>query len=128
VPIAALGRVKVVRTTRTRREGCDSRGACSIASGGPATNRHDHGRQSRRPWTRPDGRIYRNAFGLDPFVLRETFAEVAACRRSGIMINTFMLARDYDLVAFVRRVAASAAARRTSRRRTRSASTCCRTT
>jgi Ca-activated chloride channel family protein len=55
--------------------------------------------------TRPDGSIYRNAFGLDPFVLRETFAEVAACRRSGIMINTFMLARDYDLVAFVRRVA-----------------------
>ena len=55
--------------------------------------------------TRPDGRIYRNAFGLDPLVLRETFAEVAACRRAGIMINTFMLARDYDLVAFVRRVA-----------------------
>jgi hypothetical protein len=53
--------------------------------------------------TRPDGRFTRNAFGLDPFVLRET-AEVA-CRRSGIMINTFMLARDYDLVAFVRRVA-----------------------
>jgi Ca-activated chloride channel family protein len=38
-------------------------------------------------------------------VLRETFAEVSACRRAGIMINTFMLARDYDLVAFVRRVA-----------------------
>ena len=38
-------------------------------------------------------------------MLRETFAEVAACRRAGIMINTFMLARDYDLVAFVRRVA-----------------------
>jgi len=55
--------------------------------------------------TRPDGQIYRNAFGLDPYVLRETFAEVAACRRAGIMINTFMLARDYDLVAFVRRVA-----------------------
>ena len=35
----------------------------------------------------------------------ETFAEVAACRRAGIMINTFMLARDYELVAFVRRVA-----------------------
>ena len=35
----------------------------------------------------------------------ETFAEVAACRKAGIMINTFMLARDYDLVSFVRRVA-----------------------
>src|SRR5687768_970539 len=55
--------------------------------------------------TRPDGRIYRNAFGLDPYVIAQTFAEVAACRRAGIMINTFMLARDYDLVAFVRRVA-----------------------
>ncbi|HEX6322621.1 MAG TPA: VWA domain-containing protein [Vicinamibacterales bacterium] len=55
--------------------------------------------------TRPDGHIYRNAFGLDPYVVAQTFAEVAACRRAGIMINTFMLARDYDLVAFVRRVA-----------------------
>ena len=56
--------------------------------------------------TRPDGRIYRNAFGLDPMIVAETFAEVAACRKAGIMINTFMLARDPDLVAFVRRVAA----------------------
>ena len=55
--------------------------------------------------TQPDGRIYRNAFGLDPFIVQETFAEVAACRRAGIMINTFMLARDHDLVSFVRRVA-----------------------
>ena len=55
--------------------------------------------------TRPDGQIYRNAFGLDPYIVSETFAEVAACRKAGIMINTFMLARDYDLVAFVRRVA-----------------------
>ena len=53
----------------------------------------------------PDGRIYKNAFGLDPFVVTETLAEVAACRKSNIMINTFMLARDYDLVSFVRRVA-----------------------
>jgi Ca-activated chloride channel family protein len=55
--------------------------------------------------TREDGQIYRNAFGLDPVIVGETFAEVAACRKAGIMINTFMLARDYDLVAFVRRVA-----------------------
>ena len=46
--------------------------------------------------TQPDGRIYKNAFGLDPFIVAETCAEVAACRKSGIMINTFMLARDYD--------------------------------
>ena len=55
--------------------------------------------------TRPDGRIYRNAFGLDPFIVSETFAEVAACRKAGILINTFMLARDYDLISFVRKVA-----------------------
>ena len=55
--------------------------------------------------TQPDGRIYKNAFGLDPFIVAETCAEVAACRKSGIMINTFMLARDYDLVSFFRRVA-----------------------
>ena len=55
--------------------------------------------------TRPDGRIYRNAFGLDPFIVSETFAEVAACRKAGILINTFMLARDHELVSFVQRVA-----------------------
>ena len=54
--------------------------------------------------TREDGRIYKNSFGLDPAVVRETIREVAACRRSGIMINTFMLARDYELVSFVKKV------------------------
>jgi Ca-activated chloride channel family protein len=37
-------------------------------------------------------------------ILRETFKEVAACRRSGIMINTFMLADDYYLVDFVKKI------------------------
>ena len=55
--------------------------------------------------TLPDGRIYRNAFGLDPLIVSETLAEAAACRKSGIVVNTFMLARDYDLVSFVRKVA-----------------------
>jgi Ca-activated chloride channel family protein len=54
----------------------------------------------------PDGQIYKNSMGLDGLVIAETLREVAACRKSGIMINTFMLARDPDLVAFVRRVAA----------------------
>jgi Ca-activated chloride channel family protein len=54
--------------------------------------------------TMPDGRVYKNAMGLDPWILKETFREVAECRRSGILINTFMLARDYDLVAFVQKV------------------------
>ena len=37
--------------------------------------------------TQPDGRIYRNAFGLDPHIIAETFAEVANCRKAGIMIQ-----------------------------------------
>ncbi|HVW05195.1 MAG TPA: VWA domain-containing protein [Vicinamibacterales bacterium] len=105
VPLGQLGRVRVGPYYTNTREGLrmarrvldrqrkDMRQIIMITDGKPSAV------------TRPDGRIYRNAFGLDPFVLRETFAEVAACRRSGIMINTFMLARDYDLVAFVRRVA-----------------------
>jgi Ca-activated chloride channel family protein len=54
--------------------------------------------------TREDGRVYKNAFGLDPLVVAETLKEVANCRKSGILINTFMLARDYELVSFVRQV------------------------
>lgn len=53
----------------------------------------------------PDGRIYKNSMGLDREILRQTLAEVAACRREGITINTFMLARNSALVAFVRKVA-----------------------
>ena len=75
--------------------------------------------------TQPDGRIYRNAFGLDPLVVTETLREVADCRKAGILINTFMLARDYDLVAFVRRVAEICTRQGVaSRRRTRWGSTC----
>ncbi len=56
--------------------------------------------------TEAGGRIYRNPFGLDPRVVALTLKEVANCRRQGILVNTFMLARDRDLVAFVRRVSA----------------------
>jgi Ca-activated chloride channel homolog len=55
--------------------------------------------------TMPDGRIYVNSMGLDPQILAATYREVANCRRSGIMINTFMLARDRSLVEFVKQVA-----------------------
>jgi Ca-activated chloride channel family protein len=48
-----------------------------------------------------DGRIYKNPAGLDPRIIRETLREVGACRKSGILINTFMLARDPALVRFV---------------------------
>lgn len=54
--------------------------------------------------TLPGGRIYKNAYGLDPLVLGETLREVGACRRAGIQVNTFMLARDPELIAFVQRV------------------------
>ena len=54
--------------------------------------------------TERDGSIYRNPFGLDPRVVALTLKEVASCRRQGILVNTFMLARDRELVAFVRKV------------------------
>ncbi len=54
--------------------------------------------------TLPDGRIYKNSMGLDLGVIADTLREVANCRRSGIQINTFMLARDRALVEFVKRV------------------------
>ncbi|UCH27951.1 MAG: VWA domain-containing protein [Trueperaceae bacterium] len=56
--------------------------------------------------TLPNGRIYKNAYGLDPIVLGETLREVGNCRRQGVQINTFMLARDPELIAFVQRVTA----------------------
>jgi Ca-activated chloride channel homolog len=106
IPLAELGRVRVGPYYTNTREGLrlarrilerqrkDMRQIIMITDGKPSA------------LTQPDGRIYKNAFGLDPFIVAETCAEVAACRKSGIMINTFMLARDYDLVSFVRRVAA----------------------
>jgi Ca-activated chloride channel homolog len=54
--------------------------------------------------TLDDGRIYRNAFGLDPLVISRTLEEVSRCKRQGIMINTFMLASDYGLVNFIQKV------------------------
>jgi Ca-activated chloride channel family protein len=105
IPLSRLARVRVGPYYTNTREGLrlarrllerqqkDMRQIVMITDGKPSA------------LTRPDGRIYRNAFGLDPFIVSETFAEVAACRKAGIMINTFMLARDYDLVSFVRRVA-----------------------
>ena len=54
--------------------------------------------------TMPNGQIYKNSMGLDATVIAETLREVANCRRSGIMINTFMLARDRALVEFVKRM------------------------
>ena len=38
--------------------------------------------------------------------MAETLKEVQACRKAGIMINTFMLASDYYLVEFVKQMSA----------------------
>jgi Ca-activated chloride channel homolog len=54
--------------------------------------------------TLEDGRMYKNAFGLDPLVISRTLEEVNRCKKQGIMINTFMLASDYGLVNFVQKV------------------------
>jgi hypothetical protein len=54
--------------------------------------------------TLDDGRIYRNAFGLDPLVISKTLEEVSRCKRQGVLINTFMLASDYGLVQFIQKV------------------------
>lgn len=56
--------------------------------------------------TMEDGRIYKNAFGLDPIVISETLEEVSRCKRANIMINTFMLADDFQLVQFVQKMTA----------------------
>jgi Ca-activated chloride channel homolog len=105
VPLRDLARVRVGPYYTNTREGLrlarrildrqrkDMRQIVMITDGKPSAV------------TRPDGQVYKNAFGLDPFIVGETLAEVSACRRSGIMVNTFMLARDFDLVSFVRRVA-----------------------
>ena len=106
IPLKQLGRVRVGPYYTNTREGLrlarrilerqkkDMRQIVMVTDGKPSA------------LTRPDGQIYKNAFGLDPYIVSETFAEVNACQKAGIMINTFMLARDPDLVAFVRRVAA----------------------
>ena len=105
IPLRQLARVRVGPYYTNTREGLrlarrilerqqrDMRQIVMITDGKPTA------------LTRPDGRIYRNAFGLDPWVIGETFSEVANCRKAGIQINTFMLARDYELVSFVKRVA-----------------------
>lgn len=49
-------------------------------------------------------RLYKNSMGLDPLITEATLAEVAACRKSGIIVNTFMLTDDHYLVEFVKQM------------------------
>ena len=51
-------------------------------------------------------KLYKNSMGNDPYVMAETFKEVHACRKSRVMINTFMLADDPSLVEFVKKMTA----------------------
>src|SRR6266446_2800072 len=104
VPLSQLARVKVGPYYTNTREGLrlaqrilqrqrkDMKQIVMITDGKPSA------------LTLEDGRIYKNAFGLDPLVVSETLHEVAKCKRSGILINTFMLASDYGLVQFVQKV------------------------
>ena len=104
MPLAELARVKVGPYYTNTREGLrlaqrilsrqkkDMRQIVMITDGKPSA------------LTLEDGRIYKNAFGLDPLVVSETLHEVARCRRNGILINTFMLASDYGLINFVQKV------------------------
>src|SRR5213078_3358331 len=68
------------------------------------------GRDAREPQAGmpalPARRLYKNSMGGDPWVMEATFREVQACRKAGIMINTFMLASDYYLVEFVKQMTA----------------------
>jgi Ca-activated chloride channel homolog len=104
VPLGQLARVQVGPYYTNTREGLrlaqrillrqrkDMRQIVMITDGKPSA------------LTLEDGRIYKNAFGLDPFVVGETLEEVNKCKRAGIMINTFMLATDYSLVQFVQKI------------------------
>ena len=104
VPLSELARVMVGPYYTNTREGLrmarrilerqrkDMRQIIMITDGKPSA------------LTLEDGRIYRNAFGLDPLVVSQTLEEVSKCKRAGILINTFMLASDYGLVNFVQKV------------------------
>ncbi len=104
LPLSQLARVKVGPYYTNTREGLrmaqrilqrqrkDMKQIVMITDGKPSA------------LTLEDGRIYKNAFGLDPLVVSETLKEVSKCKRAGILINTFMLASDYGLVQFVQKV------------------------
>ena len=80
--------------------------ACFVE--GVATTSFASGHRVQPPATAggSDRRLYKNSMGGDPFVMEATFREVQACRKAGIMINTFMLASDYYLVEFVKQMTA----------------------
>lgn len=76
------------------------------AVGAPAARRHQAGFNWQPSTDSRQRRLYKNSMGGDPWVMEATFREVQACRKGGIMINTFMLASDYYLVEFVKQMTA----------------------
>lgn len=106
IPIGQLPRVKVGPHYTNTREGL--RVAQRILRGSGKEMKQIVMITDGKPsaLTLDDGRIYKNAFGLDPIVIAETLEEVSRCKRAGIMINTFMLAQDFQLVQFVQQVSA----------------------
>src|SRR5689334_6954406 len=77
-----------------------------VTDGKPTACYVGQGLSSARGEKAPARRLYKNSMGGDPLVMSETFKEVQACRKAGIMINTFMLASDYYLVEFVKQMSA----------------------
>jgi len=103
VPLGELARVQVGPYYTNTREGLRlAQRILSRQKKRYAADRHDHGWKPSA-LTLEDGRIYKNAFGLDPLVVTQTLEEVGRCRRSGILINTFMLASDHSLIHFVQK-------------------------
>src|SRR2546427_1996171 len=87
----------------------DGKPTACFVEGAPSSTFATMGRGRNPVATAPGSvsrRLYKNSMGGDPFVMEATFREVQACRKAGIMINTFMLASDYYLVEFVKQMTA----------------------
>ena len=93
---------QIVMVTDGKPTACFLDGAATTVAAG---RRHPAGTPSPIALS-SDRRLYKNSMGGDPWVMEATFREVQACRKAGIMINTFMLASDYYLVEFVKQMSA----------------------
>src|SRR5258706_3234184 len=94
---------QIVMVTDGKPTACFVEGAPTSLS---AAGRHRAGVRPPATAGGSDRRLYKNSMGGDPYVMEATFREVQACRKAGIMINTFMLASDYYLVEFVKQMSA----------------------
>jgi Ca-activated chloride channel family protein len=96
---------QIVMVTDGKPTACFVEGAGqTVSSAQSGRHRSSSGRSGGNAG--PTRRLYKNSMGGDPFVMEATFKEVQACRKAGIMINTFMLASDYYLVEFVKQMTA----------------------